>query len=180
MRFLDSKYEKGLAEALRCEAKDAKHKIYLCHELPELLERIRTEVTLDQRAFVSQVWEHARDSIESLLERNSFTVVGEPTVEAEKFVTEDTNRLYITFRIFYQCEDLMDNGRYGAVLILKGNCVYLCQEKKFDAFRQDTQEVIFKNKDGEEIRNRNVFAYADGSVIGHKIEVYSINYPLDK
>jgi len=172
-------YENGLAEALALEAKDAKHRIYIFPTLSALLQTIRTEVRLDEKALVSQFWANNRGSIETILERNSFAVAEEPTITVQLYVTEDPNRLYAEFRISYQCEDLTADGRSDAVLILKGDCTYLVKEGQFEALRNHGEEFLFKTKEGEDKSQRNVVIFMDSLVIGHKTVEHVVKYKLD-
>lgn len=127
-------YENGLAEVLAREASDNKHKIYIFPTLSALLQTIKTKVSLDEKALVSQFWENNRQSVESILERNGFAVTGNPNEAVDLYATEDPNRLYSEFRISYQCEDLTSDGRYGATLLLKGDCTYMVGEKTIFGF----------------------------------------------
>ena len=106
-------------------------------------------------------------------------MTGDPTVTVQLFATENPNRLYAEFSISYQCEDLTADERSCAVLNLKGDCTYLVKERQFEAFRNYGEELLFKTKDGEDKRQRNVVLFADGIVIGHKTVEHSIKYKLD-
>lgn len=172
-------YENGLAEALTQETKGSKHSIYIFPTLSALLETIKTEIKIDEKALVNEFWESARSSIESILNRNSFAVTGDPTVTIDLFATENPNRLYSEFSISYQCEDLTADERSCAVLNLQGDCTYLVMEKQFEAFRNYGEELLFKTKDGEDKRQRNVVLFADSIVIGHKTVEHSIKYKID-
>lgn len=172
-------YENGLAEALAREACNNKHKIYVFSTLSALLQTIKTRVSLDEKALVSQFWENNRQSIESILERNTFAVAGNPMVAVDLYITEDPNRLYSEFRISYQCETLTSDGRSGAILLLKGDCTYMVGEKQFSALRNHGEELSFKTKDGEDKSQRNVVIFADTLVIGHRTVEYAVKYKLD-
>jgi PIN domain len=169
----------GLAEALKLEVKNAKHAIYVFDTLSALLQEIRTEVRLDEKTLVSQFWENNRQSIESILERNDFVVVDDPEVTTDLYVTEDPNRLYTEFRIFHRCEDLLSDGRSDAILLLKGDCTYLVDEKLFSTFRNHGEELSYKTKEGEEKSQLIGVLCADDAVVGHRFIEHSIKYKLD-
>jgi hypothetical protein len=177
--YKDRQYENGLAEALVLETKNSKHSVYIFPTLSALLETIKNEVKIDEKALVNQFWDSTRNSIENILDRNSFAVTGDPTVAVQLFATENPNRLYTEFSISYQCEDLTADERSCGVLNLKGDCTYLVNENQFDAFRNYGEELLFKTKDGEDKSQRNVVLFADGIVIGHKTVEHSIKYKLD-
>lgn len=177
--YKDRQYESGLADALAHEAKDAKHAIYIFPTLSALLQTIRTEVTLDEKALINEFREKYADSINGILERNSFALVEGPTCTYQMYVTEDPTRLYTEFVISYNCEDLTPDRRSKAVLILKGDCTYLVRENQFEAFRNHGEELAFKTKDGEDKSLRNVTIFVDSIVIGHKIVEHEVKYKLD-
>ena len=172
-------YENGLAESLAFEAKDYKHAIHIFPRLSALLETIRSEVKLDEKALAKRFWESNQGSIESILERNAFAVTGDPRIDVQLYVTENPNRLYAEFRISYQCEDLTDDERSDAVLHLKGDCAYMVEEKQFEALRNHGEELLFKSKDGEEKNQQNVVVFVDSLVIGHKTVEHTVKYKLD-
>jgi len=173
-------YKNNLANNLKLEAEDAKHKIYIFSSLSNLLQEISTEVSLDERALVSQFWTSNLGSIESILERNSFAVAKEPAVSVQKCITEDPGRLYIEFSISYQCEDLSADERSDAVLILKGDGTYLSAEEQFEALRNCGEELLFKTKNGEDKSYRNVMIRASCGVIGHKTVKRTIKYKIEE
>lgn len=176
--YRDRKYENGLSEALVLETKNSQHSVSIFHELSALLETIKHEVKIDEKALVNKFWESSKKSIESTLNRNSFSVIGDPTVVVQLFATENPNRLYTEFSISYQCEDLTEDERSCGILNLKGDCTYLINKNQFDSFRNHGEALIFKTKDGEEKNIRNVVLFADSLVIGHKTVEHSIKYKI--
>lgn len=176
--YRDRKYENGLSEALVLETKNSQHSVSIFHELSALLETIKHEVKIDEKALVNKFWESSKKSIESTLNRNSFSVIGDPTVVVQLFATENPNRLYTEFSISYQCEDLTEDERSCGILNLKGDCTYLINKNQFDSFRNHGEALIFKTKDGEEKNIRNVVLFADSIVIGHKTVEHSIKYKI--
>jgi hypothetical protein len=177
--YKSRQYENGLAEPLVSEAKHYKHAVHIFPELSALLKTIRSEVKLDEKALAERFWESSQGSIESILERNSFAVSGDPRVDAKLYVTENHNRLYAEFVITYQCEDLTDDERSDAVLLLKGDCTYMVKEEQFEALRNHGEELLFKTKDGEDKSQKNVVVFVDSLVIGHKTVEHTVKYKLE-
>lgn len=177
--YKDRQYKNGLAESLTLEAKNFKHTIRIFSSLSELLDTIRSEVRLDEKALVKKFWQSNQDSIKGILERNAFAVSSDPKIAVQLYVTENPNRLYTEFNIFYQCEDLTTDERKDATLRLKGDCTYLVGEKQFEAFRNHGEELSFKTKDGEDKTQRNVVLFVDSLIIGHKTVEHTIKYRLD-
>lgn len=95
-------------------------------------------------------------------------------------ITENPNRLYAEFVISYQCEDLTDDERSNAVLILKGDCIYMVKEGQFESLRNYGEELSFQSKDGEAKSQKNVVLFAASFVIGHKTVEHTIKYKLDR
>ena len=173
-------YGNGLADALLLEVKDSKHTIYVCPDLSVLLQTIRSKVRIDEKELVTQFWESNRQSVERVLERNAFTVIEDPTVAVNLYITENPNRLYAEFSISYRCEDLTADERTDAVLYLKGDCTYMVEEKQFSALRNHGEELSFKTKDGEDKGQRNMVAFVDGLVIGHKTIEHTVKLKLEE
>jgi hypothetical protein len=172
-------YENGLAEALAAEAKHHKYTINVFPTLSALLQTIKTKVQLDEKLLARSFWEINQQSIESILSRNTFAVVGDGIVTADVYITEDPNRLYAEFTITFQCEDLTSDGRSDAVLALRGDCTYLIEEKQFLGLRNYGEELSFKAKDGEDKNLFNIVLFADGIVIGHKTVEHSVKFKVD-
>ena len=177
--YKGQQYENGLAEALALEVKDRKHGIYVCPDISTLLQTIRSEVRIDEKALAIQFWEHNRQSLQRILERNAFAVIGEPTVAVDLFITENPNRLYAEFRISYRCEDLTADERTDAVLFVKGDCTYMVEEKQFSALRNHGEELSFKTKDGDKSQTNTVH-YVDGLGIGHKTIEHTVRFKLEE
>jgi PIN domain len=176
--YTDRQYKNGLAKSLAIEAKNSKHTIHIFSALSDLLETIKSEVTLDEKTLAKKFWESSQSSIESILERNAFAVAGDPVVAVQLYVTESPNRLYAEFSISYQCEDLSMDERSDALLRLKGDCTYLVEEKEFEALRNHGEELSFKTKYGENKILRNVVIFAASFIIGHKTIENTIKYKL--
>lgn len=173
-------YENGLADALVFEVKQAKHSLFVSPTLAALLQAIKTEVKVDEKNLVTQFWENNRQSIDSLLQRNAFVIVGDQTVAIDLYITETPNRLYAGFLISYSCEDLTSDGRTEGVLFLRGDCTYLVQEKQFSAMRNHGEELSFKTKEHEDKNIRNIVIFADGLVIGHKTVEHAVKFRLEE
>lgn len=169
----------GLADALKAEVENAKHSIYLFDTLSGLLQEIRSEVRLDESLLATGYWESNRQAIESILERNSFSAIDAPKVATDLYVTEDANKLYAEFCISYICEDLSQDGRSKAVLLLKGAGTYLVTEEKFSDFRSHGEELSFVTIEGEEKCHRNGYAYCDGIILGHKTVEHVVKFKID-
>ena len=155
-----------------------KNKISIFPKLSSLLQNIRTEVVIDENKLVRLFWADNRESINVLLERNSFAVSGDPMVKIDLYITEDPNILYAEFLISYNCEDLSSEGRSDAILIINGDCRYLEKEHDFLDFRRKGEELSYKTEDGEIETKRSYILFADGIVLGHRTIEHSVRYKL--
>jgi hypothetical protein len=171
--------KKGIAPSLSEEADAYSNNIYLFSDITDLLDSIKTEVQLDEAALVLQFREANDQSINNLLSRNSFAVVGDPAVKTDIYATEDPSKLYAEFEIVYSCEDLTDDDRLDSKLFLKGDCFYVPTDQKCENIRNYGEELLYKTKDGEERSIKNVVIFADSMVIGHKTIENSVRYRLD-
>jgi hypothetical protein len=174
--YKNREYKNGLADNLRFEAKEAAHKICLFNSLSKFLQEIQTEIKLDEDTLVKQYWDSNKKNIEGILEQNSFSTTGPPTISAELYVTEDANRLYVEFAMIFTCEDLLAAGREG-ILKLKGDCTFLTQEKAFSSFRSRGEEITFKTDEGEQ-KSQSAYLYADCLVLGHKTVDHTVKYKI--
>lgn len=177
--YKERNYEKGIAPSLSQEAAPYPNNISLFSNITDFLHSIKTEVQLDEAALVLQFREANNQSINNILSRNSFAVVGEPAVKTDIYATEDPSKLYVEFEIVYSCEDLTDDNRFDAQLILKGDCYYVPTDQKCEDIRNYGEELLYKTKDGEEKSKKNVVLFADSIVIGHKSIEHSVRYRLD-
>jgi len=176
--YKNREYNEGLAGSLACEAAEYPYKIRLFKDILELIQEIKTDVKLDNIKLVDTFVESNRTSIDGILSRTSFAIIGKPHVNTNIYVTEDPNKLYVEYEIIYECEDLTSENRLDARLTLKGNCSYLSNEKEFTAIRNDEYELVFKVPEGEDKSIRTHFV-SGNIIIGHKTEKYSIRKRLD-
>jgi hypothetical protein len=177
--FKEHNYEKGFHPSLSQEADAYPNNISLFSNITDFLLSIKSEVKLDEATLVLQFREANDQSINTILSRNSFAIISEPTVKADIYATEDPSKLYVEFEIVYSCEDLTDDNRFDAKLILKGDCYYVPMEQKCEDIRNYGEELLYKTKEGEEKSNRNVVLFANSIVIGHKSIEYSVRHRLD-
>jgi len=177
--YEERNYGKSMAQTLFKEAEAYPYKITLFSNITELLRSIKKDVPIDKGSLVSQFRDEKNQSIDNMLSRNNFMVVGEPDVKTDIYATENPNTLYVEFEIIYSCEDLTADNRFDARLILKGDCYYIPKTKKYENIRNYGEELLYKTKNGEEKSIKNVVIFANSLVIGHKTIEYSIKYRLD-
>lgn len=177
--YKDRRYEDGLSTSLVREAEEYPHKIHLFPTVSDLLLEIKMDVGLNKIELVQRFVETSRSSIDGILSRNNFSIIGEPEVNTGIYATEDPNKLYVEFTFIFNCEDLSTGTRPNAKLILKGDCIYLLNENDFSKMRNYGEELNFTTQEGEDKQVRNVTLFAEGIVIGHKTVEHSVRYKLN-
>jgi len=115
------KYANGPARNLAEEAAGHAHQLHLLSSLPELLQSIRVDVSIDESALVKTFVAANIESINGLLSRTGFMRGTTPEVKVELFATEASSRLYAEFDIRFSCPDANQQGRTDAQLDLAGS-----------------------------------------------------------
>jgi hypothetical protein len=177
--YEDHDYSKGPAENLKAEVSSAKHILRLLPSLTELLEEIRTGISVDTTMLAGTFLCKNRESIDSMLVRNSFELGEIQHVEKTLFATEQSEALYIEFTIEYDCKDISDGAREDTRLILRGDGKYHTNSGTFTDLRNFGEELTFKLKDGSEKKVQNLVIHGAGLVIGHREVTHSVRYKLE-
>ncbi|WP_138921949.1 PIN domain-containing protein [endosymbiont of Tevnia jerichonana] len=177
--FRDRNYKNGLAGNLREEADSFPKEIRIYPSLSGLLEELKTDVNIDNDALVSCFTKTIADSMNSILDRNGFSISSEATVNISPFVTEDPDKIYIEFEISFECADTRDEVRTDGMLLLKGDGYYISDRKEFHELRNRGEELSF-NDGSEERKNVNHVILAGYIVIGHRDVEHSIRYKIDQ
>jgi len=177
--YKDKDYLKGLATNLKEEASACDNKFKIYSSLTDLLDEIKTNILIDNKALVSQFTKSIEKSMSSMLERNGFSISSEPTVTISSFVTEDPNRLYIEFEITFDCSDVRGEERKDCVLLLKGDGYYTIEKGEFLELRNQGEELSFDDS-GEERKNVGNVMLAGEAVLGHRNVKHTIRYQIDR
>jgi hypothetical protein len=178
--YQDQQYSQGLAWALREEADPLPNPIRVLPALADLLESVRTPISLDgdelQLAFI----EAHRASVQGSLERHGFELGSRTELSFNLFATENPAVLFIDFVMSIQCADVRGEGRTEVELRLKGDGEYLPATREYRNLRNFGEELQFRMPDGSSGERLNVVAFVDGIVLGHR-EVSSVTrYPLPR
>jgi hypothetical protein len=177
--YKDRDYTKGPATNLLAELRVAEYSLRLIPSLTELIQEIRTDVSVNEAILTDTFLSVHQESIDGILTRNSFKLGERLQTRIALFATEDPGTLYVEFTITYECKDLSVENRKDALLTLRGDGNYLADSGTFTGLRNFGEELIFKLKDGSEKKVQNHVIYAAGIVIGHKEVTYSVRYQLD-
>jgi len=177
--FRDRNYKNGLATNLKEEADIFDNELTIYSSLSELLEELKTDVVIENAALVSKFTETIEDSMNSILERNGFTITSEATVNISPFVTEDPDKLYIEFEMKFECTDTRGEGRSDASLLLKGDGYFISDSGEFLELRNRGEELSF-NDGSEERKNVNHVIGIGNIVLGHRNVEHSVRYQIEQ
>lgn len=177
--FHERNYKNGLAINLQQETGTFENALKIYSSLSELLEELKTDVIIDNAALVTQFTMTNADSINSILERNGFSISSEATVNVSPYVTEDPDRLYIEFEVCFECADTRGEGRTDGILSLKGDGYYILDNKEFLELRNSGEELSF-NDGSEERKNVNHVICVGSIVMGHRNVEHSVRYQIEQ
>ena len=176
--FHQRKYEEGLARNLLTETIGKAHQLKVLRSLSELLDDIKTEVTIDEPLLIQSFMNRHGQLIDDMLQRNSFRLEKVSQVRKTLYATELPTVLYIEFAIDIPCSDLSDQDRTSAALHLKGTGSYSVEVGKYDDMRITGQELDFLLADGTSTQSVNIILGVASIVIGHRDVVHSVRYQL--
>jgi hypothetical protein len=176
--YQDQLYSKGLAASLQEEARGCEHTIRVLPALADLLESVRTPITINGDILQSAFIEEHQVSVSSSLERHGFALGQRTNLTFNVFATENPAVLFLDFQMDIQCDDLRAEGRTNAVLHLKGDGSYLPTSGKFRNLRNFGEHLSFRLADGTESEMQNVVCHIDGLVLGHREVSNVVRYAL--
>ncbi len=165
--YADNKYEKGLAKNLHEETKNFEFQLTIMPSISELLKDLRQEVLIDEQALVDAVLIEYGSDIHRMLDRNGFSMQGNPSKEVKIFATESSDRLYIEFAIIFYCSDETTKSRTDVSLEVKGDGSYYVISESFDGLRSHGEKLVYKDHNGEKTEQNQV-VHVGHAVIGHK------------
>ncbi len=176
--FRDRDFNNGLAINLKDETNASVNEFKIYSSLTELLVEIKTDIVIDNIALVSKFTETIKDSVNSLLERNEFSLSSEAVVNLLQFVTEDPDKLFIEFQIHFKCTDTRGEGRTDGNLLLEGDGYYALEKAEFLELRNRGEELSFKDGSGERIRQNRVLLIGS-TVISHRNVEHVVKYEIE-
>lgn len=176
--FQDRIYKNSLAANLREEANKFANEFRIYSSLTELLEEIKTAVVIDNAALVSQFTETIAESVNSILERNGFSISSEASVNILPFVTENPDKIYIEFNINFECIDTRDEERTDGILLLKGDGYYALGKEELLELRNRGEELSFNDGSAERKSFNHVLLGAN-CVSGHRNVEHTVRYQIE-
>ena len=162
------KFPNGLAKNLRDEASGASHSIRLFPKLADLLEEIKTDVSINEDKLASLFLEAYGESINNILGRNQFELGPRISVHKVLYATEQPDQLSIKFTIEYECLDTSNENRANGRLTLRGDGMHDAATGTFNGLRNYGESLSWLLGDGTEKQARNVVAFMGSMVLGHR------------
>jgi predicted nucleic acid-binding protein len=176
--FKGHDHKQGIAIELEKETNKFNHKLNLYSSLIELLEEIKTDVSIDTEILSTEYSQIARDAMSSILERSGFSISSNARTTVTPFITEDPDKLYIKFALQFDCNDIRDEDRNDAQLILNGDGFFNIKTGEFQNLKSQGEELSFVDNSEERKKISNI--YMSGNiVIGHKTTAHLIRYEIN-
>ena len=147
------KYPNGLARNLRDEASGASHSIRLFPKLADLLEEIKTDVSINEDRLASLFLEAYGESINNILGRNQFELGPRISVHKVLYATEQPDQLSIEFTLEYECLDTSNENRANGRLTLRGDGMYDAATEKFNGLRNYGESLSWLLSDGRKSKH---------------------------
>lgn len=176
--YENREYSKGLAVALRAECPSSARRLILISRLSDLLQEIRSQITIDSKALVDALIKHS-DGHFGVLERNAFQLAEPTQVATELFITENPKVLFFEFKITFRCIDISGANRGDGSFEVQGDGLYNSAEGSFPRLAQLDSKLTFRNEQGEENEYRDLVMRIGPLVLGHKEVVHTLRYKLD-
>ena len=172
-------YSKGLADTLHREIASFDRNLTLFARLPQLLEEIQCDVTIDHDGLAAAFLEKSHKSTQGLLQRFGFQLAERTGLLADLFVTEKPEVLFLEFKITFRCIDISGAERGDGSLDLRGDGFYNSATRIFSGLGELGEELHFPGVDGSEQVVRNVVVRVGGIVLGHSNVSHTIRKKLD-
>jgi hypothetical protein len=171
-------HKQGIAPELEKEAEACRFKLKLFPSLMGLLKEIKTDVIIDDKLLLTKYLPIVQDAMNSILERNGFSISSDAVTEINQYITENTDKLYIKFDIKFNCQDIREEDRRDAQLMLNGDGFYDTKNSDFIELKSQGEELSFLDNDEERKKISNIYL-SGNMVIGHKTVEHSIRYEID-
>lgn len=177
--YQDRQYEKGLAANLREEAQQHQNQLRIVPTLVALLQSLKQTVTLDEEKLAQAFLTQHDASVNGILNRQGFELGILRSVRYTLFATESPTTLFLEFSLEFGCFDVRGKARTDAVLLLKGDGLYMPATCTFSELRNFGEHLKYRLPDGSERENRNVVVFAGGLVLGHREVSSVVRYKLE-
>jgi predicted nucleic acid-binding protein len=176
--YKDRTYEKGLADNLRSELARLAHSVHVLQSLPDLLGSIRRPIELDTERLLAACINAEPASIQKTLDNNGFVIAGEKIPRYRLFATEDPNKLFFEYTFRLRCDDITDQGRTDAHIVLKGDGTYDPSTGAFATLRNFGEHLTFTKADGTPGEVRHAVLFGANIVLGHREVSSVVRYAL--
>ena len=177
--FYEPNANKTLVSDLAEEVSGFSHSLKLFRNLDNLLDEVRTDVTLDKGIIRSRVFDDEADVIRDILTNTGYRIVGEPDIAIRAYITEVATQLNLSFEISQRCEDATMQGRESSAISINGDGFFDPSTNVVDRLRVFRIGLRYRDVDGE-LKNRgSVRAWAEAVSIGPKKLQHTIKVPIE-
>lgn len=176
--YQDQTYAKGLALSLLTEIEGLPNGVRVLPAVADLLEAVKVPIAIDPDALQAAFLQQFDKSVFGSLQRQGFSLGQRSSCVYKVYATEDPDVLFFDFTIEIQCAESRNEGRYDALLRLRGDGSYAHGAKQFVNLRNFGEHLTFTMQDGTRGEMRNAVAYVDGLAIGHRQVSSVVRYAL--
>lgn len=175
--FKNRNYKEGLAENLLQEAQSLPYKISIFSELVDLLEEIRSDLTLQDDELIKLIEKETYNNVLKISERNGFDIEKLSNRKFEVFATTNPKEVSIKFFLKYDLQNRTKEHRFSAYAESRGEFLLNIENYNIRDFINHGEYVCFVNEDGEVKETKNINVRGE-IVIGHKTIEHQISYKL--
>ncbi|MBT9175533.1 MAG: hypothetical protein DDT22_01213 [candidate division WS2 bacterium] len=169
--------QKGLAENLLLEARNAAYIISPYSQLSDLLKEIRSDLKLDEDQLVKLIEKETFDNVLKISERMEFVVEKLSNRKFEVFATTDPKEVSVKFFLKYDLDNKSTEHRINAYAESRGEFLLNIESYDIKNFRNLGEYVFWINEAGELKETKNIYGYAN-FVLGHKTIEHQVSYKL--
>lgn len=174
--YRERTYAKGLATNLNDEARVTAHGISVVHELSAVLEKVRTNVSIDYARLSDRFLAKIRDGVDRMIGREGFAVGDLTSGEHKLFATDNPAEAHLEFRLSYRC--VHPDDRVGT-LIARGEATYCPATDEVADLQARGEEFHYSDVDGQR-KSTNAIIAVGSIVLGHRTVHHDIRVPLSE
>ena len=140
-----------------------------------------TTPPLDKTELAKVIRDHLLVRMEDIVGKRGFVLKDLSDSSISPFATERINIIALTFELIFRLVDVTQPDsapRNDASVRVKGDCSYKTDAKQLSDVRIDSEDFTWRDAEGKEITNRNVYAYMFGFSGGPRQIPYKAREPI--
>jgi hypothetical protein len=176
--FKNRNYSDGMAENLKKETEGKRFKFQLTHDIANILDQIKADVSVDRKSFAGDALAKAHTQFLGEVSAQGFTLSDSLEMTLYFYVTEDPARLFFQYVIIAPCEDVTGGGRRNGRAIFKGNGLFDPHAKLIVECNPGQEALRFDDVDGNKVKGKSI-VYASGSMtLGRRTITHTVRNAL--